>query len=511
MRLGPAFELQAESAGAPEPALPSGQGVGARVNVGVTAGQVQVFRLVSVFLPNVTIIRNAGFQTILVSSFFQACGRSTLSYGATLAIVLGGGQPLESAMIGVASMLPAAFLGPLGGLVADSLARRTALAFSYGGMAALCFLLPTVFGTGFWTVWLVVFAVNCLGQIASPAMASIAPLVAEPEELAAGNSLLTVAGALGSGLGLGFLAPVLAYFWGITPVLYLAGAMLAIASTRILAIPILQRMHRVDWTATVKAGGWGSAIDWLVHHWEITTIVLIGAGANSMGNIVSQMSPQFVEDVLHLNPALAMYVVAPGAAGGGIAVVAAVPLQRRFGERNCAVAGFVIGIICVFLMAMVVRLTPAINVTNPLWYAEKLTGWAMSPSVLALAWVSFPAGFAGALTGLSTQTYINRRLPFRIQGRTFALQNSITNLIAIIPLIILGQIGNMWGMQVAMFLIPFMLIGFVMALVSLGFKLAKEAEPPDRGEVLRSFWQGPAEEVDYSNMPGPTPHAPQPT
>lgn len=473
----------------PEAAAASSPGVGARINLGVTSGQTQVFRLVSFFLPNITISRNPGFQTIFVSSFFQACGKSTLSYGATLAVVLGGGQPLQSAMIGVAQMLPAAFLGPLGGLVADSLARRTALAFSYGAMSAMCFLLPTIFGTGFWTVWLVVLAVNALGQVATPAMSSIAPLVAKPEELAAGNSLLSVGGALGSGLGMAILAPLLAYYWGITPVLYLAGTMLAIASTRILAVPILQRMRKIDWKATVKAGGWGSAITWLVQHWEITTIVLIGAGANAMGNIVSQMSPQFVDDVLHVNPALAMYVVAPGAAGAGIAVVAAVPLQRRFGERSCALAGFVIGTICIFLMALVVVLTPAINITNPLWYAELAADWGMKPSVLALAWVSFPAGFAASLTGLSTQTYINRRLPFRVQARTFALQNSMTNLVAIVPLLLLGEIGNQVGMEVAMFLVPFMLLGFVMALISLGFKLSKEAEPPNRGEVFRSFWQ----------------------
>ena len=257
-------------------------------------------------------------------------------------------------------------------------------------------------------------------------------------------------------------------------------------------------MKKVEWRATVKAGGWGSAMKWLVSHWQVTTIVFIGAGTNAMGNIVSQMSPQFVDDVLGVNPALAMYIFAPAAIGAGIAVVAAVPLQNRFGERRAAMVGLATGVVCIILMAFIVPLTDLVNLTNPLWYIAKIFDWGMDESVLALAWVSFPAGMAGAVTGLSTQTYINRRLPFRIQGRTFALQSSLMNLIAIPPLLLVGVIGSNWSMELAILLVPFMLFGFIAAIIGLGFKLAKVQEPP-RGEVFTSFWRDPDTAEDYDD------------
>src|SRR6185295_9187241 len=107
------------------------------------------------------------------------------------------------------SLLPPTFLGLYGGAVADALPKRVALVVIYVLDAAVCFIVPIFYGTGFGAILRLIFAVNVLGQISGPQEQSITPLVASDEELATATSLSTLASNLGTIFGTALLAPVL--------------------------------------------------------------------------------------------------------------------------------------------------------------------------------------------------------------------------------------------------------------------------------------------------------------
>ncbi|MBI5289156.1 MAG: hypothetical protein HY873_09320 [Chloroflexi bacterium] len=80
-----------------------------RADSALDRGQAHVFRLLWFFLPDASIARNPRFEQVLASRFFSDAGQQAVAYGALIAVVRRGGTAFESALIGVAALLPPAF------------------------------------------------------------------------------------------------------------------------------------------------------------------------------------------------------------------------------------------------------------------------------------------------------------------------------------------------------------------------------------------------------------------
>ena len=103
------------------------------------------FRLFFVFLPETSLLRRFPFQLVVMSRFLSGIGQEGVFYGALVTVAING-TPFQATLIGAAKVLPGAVLGLLGGAVADALPRRIALVLGYVGQAALCIVMPLLFG-----------------------------------------------------------------------------------------------------------------------------------------------------------------------------------------------------------------------------------------------------------------------------------------------------------------------------------------------------------------------------
>jgi hypothetical protein len=86
------------------------------------------------------------------------------------------------------------------------------------------------------------------------------------------------------------------------------------------------------------------------------------------------------------------------------------------------------------------------------------------------------------------QTYINRRVPMTLQGRTFALQSMLKNGAAIAPLLILGFVASAVGVSAVLVVSPLILLAVLAGLVRLSEHFGADAPILSLG-VLESFWQ----------------------
>src|SRR5690606_37296134 len=164
-----------------------------RFDGAVSAGQRQAARVLWVLIPPSSIARHPQFQALLASRFLSDFALQALYFAALISTARAGGTALQAALIGIAFLMPGVLLGLFGGAVADALPKRVALAGAYLIMGALCLIMPLAQGTGFTDLLLVLFAVRVLHQVAQPAEAAAAPLVANHEELASANSFLSLA------------------------------------------------------------------------------------------------------------------------------------------------------------------------------------------------------------------------------------------------------------------------------------------------------------------------------
>ncbi len=450
-------------------------------------GQGRVFRLLWLFLPEPSIARSLRFQQVLASRFLSDAGQQALAYAALVAVVRGGGSALEAALVGVAALAPPMALGLYGGAVADALPKRVALAATYNLQALLCFLVPSTVGTDLPQLILLIFAVNTLGQVSGPTESTILPLVATDAELASAASLVNFASAAGAAFGTALLAPVLVRAFGVDTVIYVAGALLLLAASRIFDLPTGERPRDVHWR--LPRARVGAAVRWLAGERAVGTMVMVGVLVGTANVVVQTLAPRYVQSALRTDAADTVYVFGPSALGLALALASAPALMRRWGERLAALAGFFVTTASLVLLGLVGPLADIVDPVNPIRLLD-LAGIELGQRLRTASLLALPLGFGVALAATCIQTYINRRVPLGFQGRTFAIQSSLRNGAAIVPLLTLGAAASAFGVERVLLASPGVLLALALALVALSLRFAGRA-PPGRLEVLRSFWEEP--------------------
>lgn len=469
-------------------------GAYARADKVLDRTQYHVFRLFYVFLPNATIIRRRRFQSVVVSRLLSDAGQQALAYGAIVATVRGGGSAFESALLGVAVVVPPTLFGLYGGTVADALPKRVALAAVYNMQAALCVLVPLLLGTDLAAAFFLLFAVHSLGQISGPTESAVIPYVASEEELASAASIVSFASNVGTAIGTALLAPIMVRLFGTDAVFYAGGVMLALAATRVYDLRTAEAPKRIDWRrppdVNIRA-----TIAWLVQQPAVGTMILLAVLAGTANVVLQTLAPQYVSEVLGVDPADAVFVFGPSALGLAAALIMAPPFIRRFGERPVALTGFIILTVTLVLLGLVDQLSPILAPVSPLRIVELVFQVEISDDLQAAGVLAIFVGFGFSLAATAVQTYVNRRVPLGYQGRAFALQSVLKNGASIVPLLTLGAIAATIGVEAVLVVAPFALLLMAFALVRFSAAMGG-ASPPRSLDVIASFWDRSEDHLD---------------
>jgi len=426
-----------------------------RLDAAVGRGQARVLRVLWFWVPSGSVALNIEFQQLLVSRFFTDIALQALLYGALIAVARSGGGAVDAALLGIAYLLPGVVLGMFGGVVADQLPKRVALAGAYVTMGAISILLPTVIGTSFRSLLLVLFAVRVLHQVSQPSEASAVPLVATQEELASATSFLSFASSAGEVVGKSMLAPILVRAYGVDPVTALAGVFLLFSATRV--VNLTPSRHHTHTTSARSTLGTTDVVRWLLAERTMLWMLLLGALGSTTSVVLGVLGPQYTRDVLDVDPANALYVFAPAALGLVAALAAAPPMIQWMGERRTAMIGFVVVAVAMVALGAVDWLSAHVG-----WLG--VVNIPHVPSeVETAAKISIFLGFGITLAAISVQTYIARRVPLELQGRTFALLGVFKDGLAITALLGLGTAAEALGVRAMMILAPAFLLGLSFA------------------------------------------------
>jgi hypothetical protein len=343
---------------------------------------------------------------------------------------------------------------------------------------------------------LLLFAVNTLGQVSGPSESSVLPMVATEAQLASAAALISLASSLGTAFGTALLAPVLVRAFGVDTVIYVAGVLLLLAASRVFDLPRHEsetesRLRVEHFRHRVSAR---AAIEWLAKQPAVATMVFVAVIAGTAQVVIQTLAPRYVHDVLQVDPADAVYVFAPSALGLALALLATPYLIRIRGERTTALTGFVLftgALCCLGLVGPLSFLDPVSPLRLLSLFGVDLSERLRTAALLAL--LALPLGFGMALTTTSVHTYVNRRVPLSHQGRTFALQSTLKNGTAIIPLTTLAAAAGVFGVEQVLLASPFVLLALAAGLIQLSRHFGGP-EPRGRLDVLSSFWEEPAPE-----------------
>ena len=113
-------------------------------------------------------MQDPAVRALIGSRLASVLGIATLTYGAMIYLAAIGAPQIVISLTGATRYLAALLFGIGGGALADAMSKRTAMVTAYILQAAACFIIPTVWGTGVWSLIVLIFVVSMLGQIVTP-------------------------------------------------------------------------------------------------------------------------------------------------------------------------------------------------------------------------------------------------------------------------------------------------------------------------------------------------------
>ena len=94
-----------------------------------------------------SVMRDSGIRALLVSRFATMLGIATLSYGLMVYMATAGASQATVSLIGGMRFFAALLFGIAGGVITESMSKRGAMVSAYALQAAICFILPVLWGT----------------------------------------------------------------------------------------------------------------------------------------------------------------------------------------------------------------------------------------------------------------------------------------------------------------------------------------------------------------------------
>lgn len=415
---------------------------------------------------DVSIWRNRNFLLLWLAQVISQTAQNAIWFGILILVQRRSNSSTQLSIAILTLIVPSVVFGVLAGVYVDRWDKRSVLIWTNalrGGIAVSYALFGLVGWLPLSMLYLVNFAFSTVGQFFAPAETAMIPAIVSRPRLMQANSLFHLTFTASQLVGLVVLGPLL------VKAINLDGLFLAMAAAIVLCAGLVWPLprHRGEHDPALPTTG-AQAVQGVWHDVrDVGSFVLrrrvvslamvqwtIGA---ILGLVVATLVPGFAERQLHVRAEDAVFVMAPA----GIGMVAGTTLLNRWGHRlekhfltNLGLFTVATCLTAIGVVALVVQWLTAGSA--PLLLLPILgEASVVVPVVMVLALI---AGFGFVAIMVPAQTFLQEQAPAELRGRVFAVQLMLGNLASILPLLLLGGLGDLIGVDKT-----FVLIGLLIA------------------------------------------------
>jgi MFS family permease len=379
----------------------------------------------------------------------------------------------------LAFSLPAVLFGPITGVIADRVNKRTLMAVLNGGRAAavLLFLLirpgwhvETILAA----YYIVTFVFGIAGQFFAPVLGATIPVVARREQLMSANALFNLTSTAAQLIGFAAAGPLVVRILGVDMLFAVAVVAYLIAAAMVFTLPQTPVPARVQDEMALRPMErlWTDMKEGLVFILQDPALMrAIGylTLASTTFLMVATLGPEFVTNVIGLDKEDIGFVVAPA----GLGIVAGVLIVPRFARRVGRDWLIAIAMMLAGVMLFLVALTrPVMDFLSP--------GTANVLSVvIPIAVFIALLGICNAFILVPAQTMLQERSHEGVRARVYATFFTISNTVAFIPIFFAAAAADIFGVKNV-------LLVMAMCVGGLGF-----AEIINKRRVERKRWARP--------------------
>lgn len=435
-------------------------------------------------------MRLPGVGTLALSLTAAKLALATLAYGVMVFLAAQGAAQWQVSVVAATTYLSAVLFGIQGGLLADAVPKRLAIAAAYAAIGVACVILPWMFGTGVGQLLVLMFLASALMQVIIPALKAAVALVAEAGAVATVSADVYLVGSIASSFGASLLAPVIIKISGIEVLLGVVAAVLMVGSVISLRLPrdgatksFRRAIAGIDWQPA--AFSVQRTADWYLAHRASAALILVGSIAVALYEAFNTLIPVYVRDVLGSDPTNAVYIFAPSGIGFLAGVLLTPWLIGKVGPRRLATMSVTIMSVSMVMFGLIDLVAPLLAPLSPLRLVEWALDISINQKVLAAGVISIPANFGSAATGAAVQTYINVRVPVSEQGAAYGQQEVQENLLTLVLVLSLGIISTFTGARFVFVLAP--VVAFLVIMLLIRYSLRLTRNPVHRGDAWRDL------------------------
>jgi len=364
-------------------------------------------------------------------------------------------SPAAVSLTVLSFIVPSVFFGLLAGVFVDRMDKKVILVAT-NVLRAFAVLGYIFFDQTLGLILMVNFLFATISQFFSPAEAASIPRLVRREDLITANSLFNLTFTASQLIGFIVLTPLIIKFFGVHVFFLLCAGFYVLAAVLVSLLPRerarltmvssaeSQRMILSIW-AEIKEG-------WAILTRDQTTTLAMAQWTlvTTMVPLLAVVGPAFAEGVMKARPEDVVFLFAPAGIGMLLSATLLNRLAHRFEKQTLITAGLVILGVSLMLVAAA-KTGGSYILYNLLGRVVDTSGLVMEfiPIIMVLA---FFLGTAFALINIPSTTIIQERCPASFRGRIFAVQFTVANAASIVPLLFIGGIAALIGVNKTIFL-----------------------------------------------------------
>src|SRR6266567_4840471 len=443
-----------------------------------------------------SIWHNRDFLLLWLAQAISQTAQNAIWYGIVVLVQQRSHSSTQLSLAVLTLIIPSVIFGVLAGVYVDRWDKRRVLIATNlirGAIASSYALFGLVPGLPLGLLFLINFVFSTVGQFFAPAETAMIPTVVGRPKLMQANSLFHLTFTASQLIGLVVLGPLLVKISGVDGLFVGMAATIVICGALVWPLPSSRGEHDPGVPASEREaiqGVWQDVQD--IWHFVMRDRVValamlqwtIGA---ILGLVVATLVPSFAERLLNVPAENAVFVMAPA----GIGMVAGTALLNRWGDRFekhfLVNVGLFTVAACLALTGGLAFLAAWLTAGNVELIEMPMLGQVsvVVPPIMVLALI---AGFGFVSIMVPAQTFLQERAPVELRGRVFAVQLMLSNFASIVPLLLLGGLADVIGVDKTLVLIGILIVvaGAVSVRIAPG-------EAPWRGHRLGSERQYPLE------------------
>ena len=408
-----------------------------------------------------SIWRNRNFLLLWLAQAISQTAQNAIWFGIVILVQRVSNSSTQLSLAVLTLIIPSVVFGVLAGVYVDRWDKRTvliatnlirgAIAFLYAGFGLVAHLPLSL-------LLVINFVFSTVGQFFAPAETAMIPAVVPRSRLLQANSLFHLTFTASQLVGLVVLGPLLAKVGGVDGLFVSMSAAIVLCGALVWPLPSSRGGHDPRVPATEEEairGVWQDVRDiWqFVFRDRVVALAMVQWTIGAiLGLVVATLVPGFAERLLHVHAEDAVFVMAPA----GIGMVAGTALLNRWGERLekhfLTNLGLFTVAACLFLTGGLAFVTAWLTQANPPLIEMPTLGEVsvLVPPIMLLALI---AGFGFVAIMVPAQTFLQERAPVGLRGRVFAVQLMLSNFASIVPLLLLGGLADLIGVDRTLLLI----------------------------------------------------------